>query len=100
MTDQYGGASGVLLGVGPGLYDLTAKGYSHLRLKKALVNVYDGARVDFSNNRTIFLLSGDVNFAHGDNYVNGIDLSLWSVICSATPCGTTSTVTDSSTGST
>ncbi len=76
-TDQNGGYSGALLvGVAPGTYDLTAKGYSHLRLKKSLVELFNGARVDFSENRTIFLLSGDVNFEHGDNYVNGIDLSL------------------------
>jgi len=76
-TNAYGGYSGALLaGIAPGTYDLTAKGYSHLRLKKSLVDIFEGARVDFSEDRTIHLLSGDVNFEHGDNYVNGIDLSL------------------------
>ncbi len=76
-TDAYGGYSGALLpGIAPGTYDLTVKGHSHLRLKKSLVSIFEGARVDFSENRTIKLLSGDVNHTHGDNYVNGIDLSL------------------------
>ncbi len=59
-----------------GTYDLTAKGYSHLRVLRANVVVMTGATVDFTAGGTAPLPSGDVNSTAGDNKVNGIDLSL------------------------
>lgn len=63
-------------GMTPGLYDITAKGYSHLRVKKANVNLVNGMSLDFTDAGLAPLPSGDVNGSDGDNKVNGIDLSL------------------------
>lgn len=75
-TGPGGSYSGVTLAIDPGTYDVTAKGYSHLRRKKSNVAVTDNMTIDFSDNNTFELLSGDVNSTVGDNLVNGIDLSL------------------------
>jgi hypothetical protein len=64
------------LQVTPGTYDVTAKGYSHLRRKKSSVALSDNITIDFTDASTNKLLSGDVNSTNGDNKVNGIDLSL------------------------
>lgn len=77
VTGSGGTYSGMLLtGLSAGTYDITAKGYSHLRIKKSGVNITDGETIDFSNGGTVTLPSGDVNSTNGDNKVNGIDLTL------------------------
>lgn len=78
VTTAYGTYSGVdLTNVSDGgTYDITAKGYSHLRRKESNVTIASGATIDFTSNGTNPLLSGDVNGASGDNKVNGIDLTL------------------------
>ncbi|PIQ75901.1 hypothetical protein COU78_07030 [Candidatus Peregrinibacteria bacterium CG10_big_fil_rev_8_21_14_0_10_49_24] len=63
-------------GLSAGTYDITAKGYSHLRKKKASITLSTGATIDFTSSGTDKLLSGDVNSSSGDNLVNGIDLTL------------------------
>jgi hypothetical protein len=75
-TTSAGTYSGLTLLVAPGTYDVTAKGYSHLRRKKIAVTLTDGMTIDFTDAGTNPLLSGDVNSTDGDNKVNGIDLSL------------------------
>lgn len=75
-TSSGGSFSGlVLTSLEPGTYDITAKGYSHLRLKKSGVALSTGVVIDFTNAGTNPLLSGDVNSGSGDNKVNGIDLT-------------------------
>jgi len=77
ITTSSGGTySGLTISLNPGTYDVTAKGYSHLRVKKASVSLSTGVTIDFTNVGASPLLSGDVNGANGDNTVNGIDLSL------------------------
>jgi len=77
ITTSSGGTySGLTINLNPGTYDVTAKGYSHLRVKKSSVALSSGATVNFTNGSANPLLSGDVNGANGDNTVNGIDLSL------------------------
>jgi hypothetical protein len=62
--------------ISPGTYDVTAKGYSHLRRKKSNVSMSDLFTLDFTDGGANKLLSGDVNSTNGDNKVNGIDLTL------------------------
>lgn len=76
ITGSGGTYSGITLQVVPGTYDVTAKGYSHLRRKKSSVALSDNITIDFTDASTNKLLSGDVNSTDGDNKVNGIDLSL------------------------
>lgn len=59
-----------------GTYDITAKGYSHLRRKKTNTTITSGGTIDFTSAGASPLLSGDVNGGTGDNKVNGIDLTL------------------------
>lgn len=76
-TTVNGTYSGLLLiDIDPGTYDVTAKGFSHLRLKQSSVEIAANGTIDFSDGGVIKLLSGDVNGTDGDNFVNGIDLSL------------------------
>jgi hypothetical protein len=75
-TSSGGTYSNLALTLGAGTYDLTAKGYSHLRVKKSNVALIEGATVDFTNNKASPLLCGDVNSTNGDNLVNGIDLTV------------------------
>lgn len=77
LTGNYGTYSGLTItDLAPGTYDITAKGYSHLRRKMPSIALSTGATVDFSTGGTVDLLSGDVNSSSGDNLVNGIDLTL------------------------
>ncbi|HVW66409.1 MAG TPA: hypothetical protein VHA78_01615 [Candidatus Peribacteraceae bacterium] len=78
ITTANGTYSGVqLTNVSDGAtYDITAKGFSHLRRKESNVTITSGSTIDFTANGTNPLLSGDVNGASGDNKVNGIDLTL------------------------
>ena len=58
-------------------YDFLIKGYSHLQHRKNGVTMATGTEfIDFSEGETIFEKAGDVNGTDGDNYVNGIDLSI------------------------
>ncbi len=75
-TGSGGTYSGLTLQLSPGTYDITAKGYSHLRRLKSSVALSNNVTVDFTDAGTNKLLSGDVNSTDGDNKVNGIDLSL------------------------
>lgn len=76
-TSSGGTFSGfTVTGLSAGTYDITAKGYSHLRKKEASITLSTGATIDFTTSGTDKLLSGDVNSASGDNLVNGIDLTL------------------------
>ncbi len=77
-TDNNGKYSNLALtGISPGAYDLTAKGYSHLRDKEANIVLTAGSNsVDFSNGETDYLLAGDVNGTNGDNLVNSIDIAI------------------------
>ena len=75
-TNSGGTYGNLALTLGAGTYDLTAKGYSHLRVKKSNVALVDNATVDFTNSKASPLLCGDVNSAYGDNLVNGIDLTV------------------------
>jgi hypothetical protein len=77
-TNNDGFYSNLLLaGISPGVYDLTAKGYSHLRDKEENVNLVAGSNfVDFSNGERDYLLAGDVNGINGDNLVNSIDIAI------------------------
>jgi hypothetical protein len=75
VTSSGGTFSGFTVALAPGTYDITAKGYSHLRVKKSNVALAQDITVDFTNNGTSPLLCGDVNGATGDNKVNGIDLT-------------------------
>lgn len=75
-TSSGGSYSGlVLTSLDEGTYDITAKGYSHLRLKKSSVALSTGSVIDFTDVGSNPLLSGDVNSGSGDNKVNGIDLT-------------------------
>lgn len=78
ITTSSGGTySGLLVtGLSVGTYDLTVKGYSHLRLKKTNVDLLSGSTIDFTDAGTNPLFCGDVNGTDGDNKVNGIDLTL------------------------
>lgn len=77
VTTSSGGTySGVTFTILPGVYDITAKGYSHLRRKKSNVTLTADTTIDFTDGGTDNLLSGDVNSTDGDNKVNGIDLTL------------------------
>ena len=76
-TSSGGTFSGLTVtGLSAGTYDITAKGYSHLRKKKASVTLSTGSTVDFTSSGTDKFLTGDVNSSSGDNLVNGIDLTL------------------------
>lgn len=75
-TSANGTASNVSLNVNAGTYDVTGKGYSHLRRKKSNVALINAFSLDFTDTGTNKLLSGDVNSTDGDNKVNGIDLTL------------------------
>ena len=77
-TDNNGFYLGLsLAGISPGVYDLTAKGFSHLRDKEGSIVLSDGVNnVDFSNSETDYLLAGDVNGTNGDNLVNSIDIAI------------------------
>lgn len=74
-TGSGGTFSGLTLLLDPGTYDLTAKGYSHLRMLKQSVAIAANVTVDFTDSGTSPLLCGDVNATTGDNKVNGIDLT-------------------------
>jgi len=77
VTGSGGTYSGMIVtDLDDGTYDITAKGYSHLRVKKSGVNISDGVTIDFSDGGVNTLPSGDVNSTDGDNKVNGIDLTL------------------------
>lgn len=65
-----------LTGINEGTYDVSAKGFSHLRRTLASLSVSSGMTLDFTDNGDDPLLSGDVNSTDGDNKVNGIDLTL------------------------
>ena len=75
ITGSGGGFSGMTVALSPGTYDITAKGYSHLRVKKTNTSLSQNVTVDFTANGTSPLLCGDVNGSNGDNKVNGIDLT-------------------------
>ncbi len=74
-TGSGGTYSGLTISLDPGTYDITAKGYSHLRVKKSSQSLTQNTTIDFTAAGTSPLLSGDVNGASGDNKVNGIDLT-------------------------
>ncbi len=65
-----------LTGINEGTYDVSAKGFSHLRRTLASLSVSSGMTLDFTDDGDDPLLSGDVNSTDGDNKVNGIDLTL------------------------
>jgi hypothetical protein len=61
----------------PATFDFLIKGYSHLQHRKDGVVFNDGTElIDFSEELKVFEKAGDVNGANGDNYVNGLDLSV------------------------
>jgi hypothetical protein len=74
-TSSGGTYSGLTVSLDAGTYDITAKGYSHLRVKKSSQSLTNDVTIDFSAAGTSPLLSGDVNGSSGDNKVNGIDLT-------------------------
>lgn len=74
-TGSGGTYSGFTITLTPGTYDITAKGYSHLRVKKTNQSLSNGVTIDFTSAGVSPLLSGDVNGSDGDNKVNGIDLT-------------------------
>ena len=74
-TTSGGTLNGVSIPLTAGTYDITAKGYSHLRVKKTNQLLDNNITVDFTANATSPLLCGDVNGTSGDNKVNGIDLT-------------------------
>lgn len=78
VTTSSGGTyTGIVLsGLSAGTYDITAKGYSHLRTKLASFSISSGSTVDFTDSGNDPLLSGDVNSSSGDNVINGIDLTI------------------------
>ena len=64
----------ILSGISPGVYDLIAKGYSHLRRKKSNITLSSGENIlDFTDAGLNKLLCGDVN---EDNKVNAIDVTI------------------------
>lgn len=75
VTSSGGTYSGLTVTLGAGTYDITAKGYSHLRVKKTSQSLTNNITIDFTAAGASPLLSGDVNAASGDNKVNGIDLT-------------------------
>lgn len=75
VTSSGGAFTGLTIPLAPGTYDITAKGYSHLRVKKTNQSLAHNVSIDFTAAGTSPLLSGDVNGANGDNKVNGIDLT-------------------------
>lgn len=75
VTGSGGTYSGMVVTLSPGTYDITAKGYSHLRVKKSSQSLTNGITIDFTAAGVSPLLSGDVNGTTGDNKVNGIDLT-------------------------
>ncbi len=74
-TGSGGTYSGLTIALNPSTYDITVKGYSHLRMKKSNQSLSNGITIDFTAAGASPLLSGDVNGASGDNKVNGIDLT-------------------------
>lgn len=74
-TGSGGTYSGLTISLDPGTYDITAKGYSHLRVKKSSQSLAANTTIDFTAAGASPLLSGDVNGSNGDNKVNGIDLT-------------------------
>lgn len=78
-TDKDGYDSGISLEEVslPGQFDFLVKGYSHLNYRKDNIVINSsGELVDLSEEETVFLKAGDVNGTDGDNYVNGLDLSI------------------------
>ena len=75
VTSSGGTLSGVSIPLTNGTYDITAKGYSHLRVIKSNQSLSQNTTIDFTANATSPLLCGDVNGTSGDNKVNGIDLT-------------------------
>lgn len=73
VTSSGGTYAGLNVTLTSGTYDITAKGYSHLRTKKSSVVLDNGVTVDFTNNGASPLLCGDTD---DNNKVNGLDLSL------------------------
>lgn len=76
LTSSGGTYSSLGIAVDPGTYDITAKGYSHLRTKKSSHYITARSTIDFTAAGLSPLLSGDVNLSDGDNKVNGFDLTL------------------------
>jgi len=74
-TGSGGTYSGMTVTLSQGTYDITAKGYSHLRVKKTSQSLSNNITIDFTSAASSPLLSGDVNGESGDNKVNGIDLT-------------------------
>jgi hypothetical protein len=79
-TDADGYSAGLPLNNLPaGNYDFLLKGYSHLDYRKNNINLNSATTlIDFSEGAKIYVKAGDVNGTVGDNYVNGMDLSLLS----------------------
>lgn len=75
-TDVDGEYHGLLTGLAPGLYDVTAKAYSHLRRKLSNIALGDSVTVDFTAAGTDPVLCGDVNLLLGDNKVNSLDMTI------------------------
>ncbi len=86
-TSASGSYSGLaLLGVLPGNYDITAKGWANLRLKLSNVNLNQGVNsVDFSQAGTLIAPGGDVDLTdrtgagsseQGDNEISAADYSV------------------------
>jgi hypothetical protein len=73
VTSSGGTYNGWNVSLSPGTYDITAKGYSHLRTKKSSVVLDTDVTVDFTNNGASPLLCGDTD---ENERVNGLDLSL------------------------
>lgn len=60
-----------------GNYDFLLKGYSHLTYRKNSVPLNSFLTlIDFSEGGIKYVKAGDVNGQVGDNYVNGLDLSI------------------------
>lgn len=74
-TGSGGTYSGMNIALTPGTYDIAAKGFSHLRVKRTGLSLAQNTTVDFTAGGTSPLLCGDVNGLSGDNKVNGIDLT-------------------------
>ncbi|MBU2542199.1 hypothetical protein KJ785_01400 [Patescibacteria group bacterium] len=63
-------------GLSPGTYDFTVKGYSHLTRLVSNVSTGYAFALDFSDNGTNPLLSGDINLTEGDDEINAMDISV------------------------
>ncbi len=74
-TGSGGTYSGMTIALYNGTYDITAKGYSHLRIKKSSQILSNGITIDFTAAGSSPLLSGDVNGSNGDNVVSSADLT-------------------------